>query len=1343
MKKRIISVMMTVLFLLTLVTPFDVAKANEVNKVSIVGNHLDDNSNLQRIRDSVPSEMPDIAAFGPDECFSIQNKGEELYNGEHINDDFKINLTTGTNNENEKATLNWSVEPDGRYQVYYVFVKGANGGYLYWYNNEETGDNGLHGIELENAEGYHGISHVVIFYKEKQINPPQQVGSVKVIKTKDENGDGDTTDIQLNEGFHQGVKFTLIPQIEGGTPYSSETNSNGEASFINIPVGDYKIYETPTPGYRSSLKDGEDVKVESDITKEIPVVNTRLAYIEVRKFIRENGLQKHADIPIILMQGDTEIGRKNTDIDGVARFDNLKPGKYTVIEGTTGKNYLSTLPTEVEIIGSAPLTVEAINIETEPGTGVLQLTKLKKTLDGQTGYFPGIEFKLYDSAGKQAGESVVTDDKGYALFRNLLPGDYTLREENLPSGYTTNLQNNNIYKVVAGGIVTVQVINTQQGEVPPEKGKITIIKKMDTGIPHEGVEFTLTKYEPVPTLKDQIQGDLVGWTNSNGILEFNNLESGDYILKEIGKEGFSTKINGNDTDTIRITINPSDPLKKDVVVNVKNSIILNEGEEFKPGTISGFKYNDKNGNGRLDEGEEKLAGWRIVLYRVTYSEEKFVGYTTTDPDGYYSFKNVLPGEYYLREEPDENQKNWRMTQPVESNGYHPMVPPIDILRFNDMYVGESRYLSSTTNVDEIMPQKAFVAEGRIGVNGPTDYKFNISQNGAIKAENEYQWPNNGTPVGFSISYDKHLKKITYTLGTNLADPSKIKVIEYPLDDLSYNCSDIILKAQSTKPGTGIILNNLSFNGEKINKFTSAAASEPGLLLIRANRLFNPDGFFTLDGTVSMFWNPTQQPQMNFQIMFGSVLSEANLDMFVFGNVYDSIVNPDLPDLSVTKTDNNATIRPGEKVTYKIKVTYTGKEDITNVNVVETLPLYTSFVSESEYNQGWTIRNQSIIAAHIRKEVQQEQQPEYYYNIEKMKPGQSIEIPFTVRLNDKNNLPSDLAMIRNTVIVEMDGKESTYENNTATDTTPIDYQIIPPSPPPPPPSVVYHPDLTISKTDGNITAKPGDEVEYKITVKNNGDAGAYNVKVSESLPEHTSFVESKNSNWKLENGKYVYEIGTLSVNEAKEIKFVVKVDSSIPESIKKVINNVEVKTTSTEYNNSNNTASDDTPIAVPVVEIVKPILEVIKTDDGATVLNGEPILYKITVTNKGSVKAEEVKLFEKLPEYTAFDEAGNSGWVKSEAGYTFDIGVLEAGESKTVEFKVIVDKSISYSIDKVVNTVVLRAKGINDISASDDTEIIISTPPVLPETGRENNVNIFAGVLAAILLAAGILIRKIK
>jgi protocatechuate 3,4-dioxygenase beta subunit len=75
--------------------------------------------------------------------------------------------------------------------------------------------------------------------------------------------------------------------------------------------------------------------------------------------------------------------------------------------------------------------------------------------------------------------------------------------------------------------------------------------------------------------------------------------------------------------------------------------------------VFGHKFSDDDADGVWDDGEETLEGWEIVLVRkMADGSEKEYERAVTDADGYYEFRAVLPGEYYVME---VQQSGWMQT----------------------------------------------------------------------------------------------------------------------------------------------------------------------------------------------------------------------------------------------------------------------------------------------------------------------------------------------------------------------------------------------------------------------------------------------------------------------------------------------------------------------------------------------------------------------------------------------------------------------------------------------------------------------------------------------------------
>jgi Ca2+-binding RTX toxin-like protein len=97
-----------------------------------------------------------------------------------------------------------------------------------------------------------------------------------------------------------------------------------------------------------------------------------------------------------------------------------------------------------------------------------------------------------------------------------------------------------------------------------------------------------------------------------------------------------------------------------------NLALQNGDIQIPLGSIQGSKWNDVNGNGVWDTGERALAGWTIYIDSVTNGQlDPWEISTVTNADGKYTFSNLGPGEYAIRE---VNQTGWIQTSPTTPYG---------------------------------------------------------------------------------------------------------------------------------------------------------------------------------------------------------------------------------------------------------------------------------------------------------------------------------------------------------------------------------------------------------------------------------------------------------------------------------------------------------------------------------------------------------------------------------------------------------------------------------------------------------------------------------------------------
>ena len=152
---------------------------------------------------------------------------------------------------------------------------------------------------------------------------------------------------------------------------------------------------------------------------------------------------------------------------------------------------------------------------------------------------------------------------------------------------------------------------------------------------------------PVPTI-----------TENDGSYVFENLEDGEYTVSEEDQEE-------NGWFQIYPVLNGGEWSVELGLGEHRTGVNFgNDSEE--DGSIHGLKYEDENGDGNRDEGEDGLSGWTIELYPVTNGATSTTPTmaTTTMSGGMYWFESVIPGLYEIRE---VQKDGWTQTEPAEPN----------------------------------------------------------------------------------------------------------------------------------------------------------------------------------------------------------------------------------------------------------------------------------------------------------------------------------------------------------------------------------------------------------------------------------------------------------------------------------------------------------------------------------------------------------------------------------------------------------------------------------------------------------------------------------------------------
>ncbi|WP_287278347.1 MULTISPECIES: collagen binding domain-containing protein [unclassified Okeania] len=226
----------------------------------------------------------------------------------------------------------------------------------------------------------------------------------------------------------------------------------------------------------------------------------------------------------------------------------------------------------------------------------------------------------------------ITDINGEYSFQDLPPNIYILREVS-PPGFASTTPDP-IINVTSGSNIT----NVNIGNVN-NRGEISGTKFNDTntnGIfdPGENGLANINLYLDLNQNGFLDDGEPPTITDINGEYSFQDLPPDTYIIREAQNPEF-------------------DQTTPDPIINVtpgSNITNINIGNVSNRGEINGIKFNDRNANGIFEPGENGLDNFTLYL-DLNDNSLLDIGEpaTITDEFGFYSFEDLPPNTYTIRE----------------------------------------------------------------------------------------------------------------------------------------------------------------------------------------------------------------------------------------------------------------------------------------------------------------------------------------------------------------------------------------------------------------------------------------------------------------------------------------------------------------------------------------------------------------------------------------------------------------------------------------------------------------------------------------------------------------------
>lgn len=417
--------------------------------------------------------------------------GELLPNCEfEILDENKRQITTGITDENGVATFSLG------YGKYFYHEIAAPEEYII--------DDTLYPFEIT-EEGVSVYAKMTNYLKE---------GSIKVTKST-------TGNLNIKD-----IRFVVKGISDTNSDIERElfTDENGEALFENLPIGKYTVTEDGSTVPAAYLvADEQEVTVEYNETAEVAFENIEeTGSIVVHK--TTEGQRNIKGIRFIL-SGVSDTGREIrieavTDKDGIAKFENVPIGTYTITEDGSTVPYGYLVADEKEVKVEYAQTIDA-TILNEEKTGSITV---HKTTEGQKN-IEGIKFYLRGTSdtGREIDIPAITDENGVAVFENVPVGTYKIIEdkETVPYGYL--VADEKEVKVEYAQTIDENILNNEQ------TGTVQVHKKTDGMTNIEGIRFILSG---VSDTGREIRIEAV--TDKDGLAKFEGVPIGTYTITEDG-----------------------------------------------------------------------------------------------------------------------------------------------------------------------------------------------------------------------------------------------------------------------------------------------------------------------------------------------------------------------------------------------------------------------------------------------------------------------------------------------------------------------------------------------------------------------------------------------------------------------------------------------------------------------------------------------------------------------------------------------------------------------------------------------------------------------------------------
>lgn len=1037
----------------------------------------------------------------------------------------------------------------------------------------------------------------------------------------------------VNVGGSDAVASDFTLNVDG--PNASPATFAGDESgtVVTLHAGDYVVSEDPAEGWTTTFDEGCEGTLPPGGSATCTVTNSRDAgRIEGTKFDDQNGDGVWDDgepgvpgVTIHLSNGD----ETDTDEDGNYAFDPVPTGTYAVSEdvpaGWTATTPDTVTGVVVENDGEAVVNfgnfqnVSVTACKVEDADGNIETTNDQTAVSGWT---------VHLSVNGETEDTRATGEDGCYTWTNLGPGVSYDVSEDVPEGWTAlGPTSNDFGPAVSGAEYAHTFANFQNGSISGRK-----FDDVDqNGVWDEG-EPTIAGWT---IFLSNDEGSVSTATGQDGTYAFSNVGPGSYTVYEEIQVGWVQTYPDFTTYTF-------DPLLSGT------ESADNDFGNFHLGRISGFKFNDLDGDGTWDEGESGLDGWTICLNGI---ENCVVTGTGDWPDGYYEFTGLTAGSYDVYE---SQQDGWVPTTPTEIEG----IVVQSGTDSADNNFGNFRTIELSGQKFNDRDQNGVKDEGDTGLSGWTIQLW--------------EWNGEGFDlVGTQITDGSG----NYAF-TNLG-PGTYRLREVPQGGWTQTTADPadVVAASGTNV-LGLDFGNFRYGRIEGFKFDNSEHGLPGWVIcldgpeeFQACTETDQTGHYAFDGLAFGTYTVTEQLQDGWtnvspDLSGYTVGVQSGTGQEEESNFYNFVNRRIFPDLSVTKTDGLTIATAGQTTTYSITIHNGGEYQAEHVSAVDTLPAHTSFVSASDSG--------TFSAGQVT-----------WADLGTLAVGADKVVTVTVALDAL--FPFGTTNLHNVVTVATTTEEPNTDNNGAFDDT----------------SVSASPVLGLTKTADPTAVPAGTNVNWTVHWSVSGDSLATAVVITDPIPANSTFVSvADGGTYDAIPNTLTWNLGTKNPGDSGDVHFVTRVASPLANGT--VIHNV-ASIDSTETDPAITAFADAVVISAPTLTIQK-------TDSPDPVAAGANLTYTLQWSVGGNAPATNVVITDPLPANTTFVSADNGGSYNAGTNtVTWNLGNKNLPEVGTVSFIVKVANPLPNGT-VLTNTATIDSDETPPVSST--TTTTVASAPVL-------------------------------